>query len=100
VLPPRVAENGTRREDTMLTQTTKPHAHPHHREAPDPLVYEMLSHDVYDLPMEGEDGMTCLSSSGQVLCIYCGQIGESVDGIPHEPWCVYINGPVCQDVPN
>ena len=47
----------------MLTQTAMPHSHPHHHEGPDPIAYEMLSHDVYDLPMEGEDGMSCLDSA-------------------------------------
>jgi hypothetical protein len=52
---------------------------------------EMLLHDVYDLPFD-QDLL--------VTCSYCGESGLGIESVAHQPWCVYLDGPVCPEVPN
>lgn len=59
---------------------------------PELVMREMLLHDVYDLPSEPDDLL--------VTCSYCGDTGLGLEAVPHQPWCVYADGPVCPEVPN
>lgn len=58
---------------------------------PELVMREMLLHDVYELPFE-QDLL--------VTCTYCGESGLGLEAVPHQPWCVYLDGPVCPEVPN
>lgn len=58
---------------------------------PELVMREMLLHDVYDLPFEQDLVVTCS---------YCGESGLDVEALGHQPWCIYVNGPVCPEVPN
>jgi hypothetical protein len=35
-----------------------------------------------------------------VICSYCAERAYTVEDIRHEGWCIYVDGPVCPDVPN
>ena len=56
-------------------------------------VREMLGHDVYEVPFlpDRED---------QVLCSYCGETASGLEDVQHQSWCVYMEGPVCTEMPN
>lgn len=56
-------------------------------------VREMLGHDVYDVPYLSD-------REDQVICSYCGETGTGLDNVAHQSWCVYLDGPVCPEVPN
>lgn len=56
-------------------------------------VREMLGHDVYDVPFRPD-------RDDQVLCSYCGGAGKELEDVQHQTWCVYVDGPVCAEVPN
>lgn len=58
---------------------------------PELVKREMLLHDVYDLPFDQDLLVTC-------SC--CGESGLGVESVAHQPWCVYLHGPVCPEVPN
>lgn len=58
---------------------------------PELVMREMLLHDVYDLPFE-QDLL--------VTCSYCGESGVGMEALSHQPWCIYLDGPVCPEVPN
>ena len=58
---------------------------------PELAMREMLLHDVYELPFE-QDLL--------VTCSYCGESGLGLETVPHQPWCIYLDGPVCPEVPN
>ena len=64
----------------------------------DPVIHEMLLHDVYEIPTDQIDPV--FLDDGRVLCTCCGETGESVEAIRHEAWCIYVNGPVCPSIPN
>lgn len=58
---------------------------------PELAMREMLQHDVYDLPFD-EDLV--------VTCSYCGESGLGLETVSHQPWCIYVDGPVCPEVPS
>lgn len=58
---------------------------------PELVMREMLQHDVYELPFE-QDLL--------VTCSYCGESGLGLETVGHQPWCIYLDGPVCPEVPN
>ena len=64
----------------------------------DSAVHEMLLHDVYEIPTD--PGEPAFLENGRVLCTCCGETGDRVEAIRHEPWCIYVNGPVCPSIPN
>jgi hypothetical protein len=56
-------------------------------------VSALVSEEDFALPLGCE-------TAGRVVCSYCAETGDTVEGVRHRGWCIYVDGPICPEVPN
>jgi hypothetical protein len=76
---------GLPREDTMFLETHASRSYKEQGSGADPVLREMLLHDVYEVPAGVFEEID--ATAAILCCPQCWETGLSLADIPHKPGC-------------